>query len=283
MWHDSFVHDMFPSYVICDMTPSYVLWLLHIKPVSENAWLDSFIYLTSECVTGLIDMCHLITGGMTGWYLSRHCGALKCVADWLVCVTLLQCFEVSCRLVGMCHVIQYLQHAIGRCTTLQHTATHCNTLQHATAGYTTLQHNATHCNRVIECLERAVSLRIFEPKFRAKLSCRRSACARKCAHVPVAACCSVLQCVQSVTVCTCPCKIHMCDNDTFACVAVCYSVLQIGACAHVPVAACCNALKCVAACCRCVHVLMSTTHSNTWHASITCVTRLILMDEKNRF
>jgi len=224
-------------------------------------------------------MCYLITGGMTGWYLSRHCSALKCVADWLVCV-LQTGWYVCCRLVGMCHVIQYLQHTIGRCTTLQHTATHCDALQHATTGYTTLQHNATHCDRVIECLERAVSLRIFEPKFRAQLSCRRSACARKCAHVPVAACCSVLQrvamcCsvlqyVQSVTVCTCPCKIHMCDNDTFTCVAVCYSVLQLGACAHLPVGACCSVLKWVAVCCS-VLQMWACAHVHDSFKYMTCI------------
>ena len=39
-----------------------------------------------------------------------------------------------------------LQHTAAHCSTLQHTATHCNTLQHAIALCNTLQHPATHCN-----------------------------------------------------------------------------------------------------------------------------------------
>ena len=38
-----------------------------------------------------------------------------------------------------------LQHT-AHCTTLRHTATHCNTLQHTATHCNTLHHTATHCN-----------------------------------------------------------------------------------------------------------------------------------------
>ena len=39
-----------------------------------------------------------------------------------------------------------LQHSATRCNTLQRTATHCDTLQHAATHCNTLPHIATHCN-----------------------------------------------------------------------------------------------------------------------------------------
>ena len=47
-----------------------------------------------------------------------------------------------------------LQHTATLCNTLlQHTAAHCSTLQHtATEYYSTLQHTATHCNTLQLCV-----------------------------------------------------------------------------------------------------------------------------------
>jgi len=45
-----------------------------------------------------------------------------------------------------CNTLSTLQHTAAHCNTLQHTATHCSTLQHTAAYCSTLQHTAAHCN-----------------------------------------------------------------------------------------------------------------------------------------
>ena len=132
---------------------------------------------------------------------------------------------------------------IADCTTLHHTATHCNTLH-------TLQHTATHCNTLchiathIQILQRheaitmmadpQIMLRVHR-SYAMMLQFYGARCVLQC----VAVCSSVLQCV---AVC---CSVLQCIAvycSVLQCVAVCCSALQC-------IAVHCSALQCVAVCC----------------------------------
>ena len=115
-----------------------------------------------------------------------------------------------------------LQHTATHCNTLQHTATQYTTLHHTAPHYITLRHTAPHCNTTLTS-DANTFLKDRELIINGELE-------------DVAVCCSVLQCVamyRSVLQCV---AVY---GSVLQCVAMYRSVLQC-------VAVCCSVLQCVA-------------------------------------
>jgi len=79
-------------------------------------------------------------------YVVVWCSVLQCVA---VCCSVLQCVAVCCSAFHTWETSLWASKCMSECvTSLQHTATHCNTLHSNCMSecVTSLQHAATHCN-----------------------------------------------------------------------------------------------------------------------------------------
>ena len=75
-----------------------------------------------------------------------HCNALQHTATHCNTKSTTP-FPACCQLQSGPHATRYdaLQHVATGCSTLQHTAIHCNILQHTATHYNTLQHTEAHC------------------------------------------------------------------------------------------------------------------------------------------
>jgi len=130
MWHDSFICAMTHSNVwhdsfICDNTHSYVPWLIHMCH-------DSFIRaMTPSYVPWLIHMCRAraTVDARCAHCAATHCNTLQHAYRWLS-------VPVTWPFTVYLWRDLSLQHAVTRCNTLPHIATHIL--------LTSLQHAATH-------------------------------------------------------------------------------------------------------------------------------------------
>ena len=100
----------------------------------------------------------------------RYCVPSQCTnwdartSPWIypsgVCSTL-QHTAIHCNILQHTHAMHCntLQHTATHCNTLQHTATHCNTLRHTHATHrNALRHTATHCNTLQHAATRCNTL-----------------------------------------------------------------------------------------------------------------------------